>query len=585
MDRLLEHFSAVATASTATLGATAWTAREPDTDEPVLIKRLPNDTLRGRATLALSLRHPCIAPTTKWLYDGPDFYVIRSYVAGDNLRDMAQTAALNAFSRLKLALDRVLSALELAHETGLPHGGITPENIIFDESGTPVITDFATVSGARAHYVPEALMGKRPSPRADFYALCELYKEFIPDRPADDAAGRAAKERLLRNLSEVQQTSRTADELRYKLDAVARMAAIMGFDNVNEDGSPRPFQGARLVCSINPPTAMLTPGGVTGVIVGLDNTGDIPLNIESVGSDVVWLNPVGKAARLSIAPDTGIDLPFTLSGARLRPGDYVGHVIVRSNNLMSTPIPPTDTPWYEQQIALPVIVAGTAAASKAPLVERLPDSSPRGTGKLQQDGFEGIGAQHAPIPRVSEPGEQQAQQPGQELQQPGGRAVPDTARTQGKVPEPFSQVSCKQDPNPVLVHQGEVGVLHITITFPGTERMRIDRISTWPPWLVYPGDFKPVTVLANVASSIGFSVLSPALTPGDYTAEITLITSALLESDLGAQTVWHEIVCPVTVRVLRPLTGGPANTMGCAPVIVAAGIFGLSVCELIRLLS
>jgi serine/threonine protein kinase len=552
MDRVLEQFDAVSVVTTGTQGAAAWIAREPGSDDTVLIKRLPDDTLRTRATLALALHHPGIAKTTKWLYDESSFYVVRKFVAGHSLRHAADQSRISSFSSLKATLDVVLNSLEALHGSGAAHGGISPENIIVDADGSPIITDFATVSGTHSHFVPAEVLGRHPTAKADFYALCELYKEFLPVRPPDDGDGNAARERLIKNLTEVQQTCRTATELRYKLDAIANMANLMGFNaSSGERDTIGQWHCARLSCTVTPSTASVSPGGVSAIVVSVENSGNIPLVIDSVGSDVVWLNPIGKASRLTLAPDAGAAIPFTLSGARLLPGDYTARIIVRSNHEMSTMEPPDGVPWHEHFAALPVMVRGAKESSQPPLAESLPDPAAAN----QQE--ENILAA-PPSPNLA-PGKRPSALP-----EALPRVEPGTdAKASGN-----GGFSVQQNPDPVVLKQGDVGVLHVSVVYNGGRKARIDRVSTWPPWLVYPGEFKPAMLTPGATASIGFSVISPALTPGDYTAEATLITSELIEHEVGAQTEWQEVKCPIRVRILRAEGAPQIKNAGCAPIII-----------------
>ena len=222
MDRVLSQFEEVVSVATATPGAAAWTAREAGGGRRVLIKRLPGDAGKTRATQALALRHPRIVPTRRWLRDGDSFYVVRDWVPGRNLRQTLSDLAQRAFDRLHARLLPLLDALDYAHGAGLPHGALTPENVLTD-AAVPRLRAAVRLRRCRAPRM------RPPTPRRDFYDLCELYKEFLPARPADDEAGAAARVRLLRNLTETQQTAESAEELRYKLDAVARMADLLGF--------------------------------------------------------------------------------------------------------------------------------------------------------------------------------------------------------------------------------------------------------------------------------------------------------------------------------------------------------------------
>ena len=440
MDRVLSQFEDVVPVATGTPGAAAWTAREAGGGRQVLIKRLPGDAAKTRATQALALRHPRIVPTRRWLRDGDGFYVVRDWVPGRNLRQTLSDLTQRAFDRLHARLLPLLDALDYAHASGLPHGALTPENVLTNAGpNMALLSDFAVAESAEAP----------PTPRRDFYDLCELYKEFLPARSPDDEAGSAARARLLRNLSETQQTAESVEELRYKLDAVARMADLLGFSarDLNADGSGRVLQGAKLVCAVSPPTATVSPGGGASVALGLDNEGDATLHIESVTSDVVWLNLPSRFVPVDLTPGTGGDLIWTLSGARLEPGTYNATLTVRSNDGLTAPAPPPGASWPTQTVAVPVLVRGGSPEETyigpVPLAESLPHIIPQ-----------------PPI-----------------LGGPTGKSAG------GEHPG----IACVQEPDPGLVRYGQNGVLHLGVQNIGPGRLRLDRVRANPSWLVYPG--------------------------------------------------------------------------------------------------
>ena len=524
MDRVLAQFDEVTSVATATPGAAAWTAREAGTGRRVLIKRLAGDEAKTRATQALALHHPRIVPTRRWLRDEGGFYVVRDFVAGRNVRQALGAAAHRAFDRLQMLFSPLIDALDHAHQIGLPHGGVTPENVLVPGQdgtfGPALLCDWATsLVTSQDHVIP-------PTPRTDYAALCQLYKDFLPTRPADDEAGQAARARLLRNLTEIQQTAASAEELRFKLDAVARMADLLGFGagTTPEEGMLR--QGARIVCAVAPPTATVNPGGGAAVTLTVRNEGDVPLRVESVGADVVWLNPSARFVPLTLAPDAGRDLLFALSGARLTPGNYKAHLLVRSNSGLTTQVPTAGTPWHEQIIRLPVVVTGSAPV---PSSEPLPRDETTET-------FIG--------------------------QRPPLEADPDR-----------SGIACTQEPDPGLVRYGQNGVLHVGVQNVGPRRLRVDRLSTWPPWLVYPGDWQPLFIEPGATQYFGFSVLAQSLTGGDYKAEVVLMTSSEEPTLLGSQTVWREMKCAVRVRVVRGTSDETPNAKklgaGCLPSVLA----------------
>ncbi len=523
MDRVLSQFEDVLALPTSGSGVAAWTAREPEVGRRVLIKRLPDEEAKTRATQALALRHPRIVPTRRWLRDGDGFYVVRDWVSGCNLRLALSDLALRAFDRLHARLLPLLDALDYAHGAGLAHGALTAENVLVDER----FPDLALLSDfARAPAAP----GETP-PRADFVGLCQLYKDFLPARPADDEAGTEARTRLLRNLSETQQTTQSAEELRYKLDAIARMAALLGFDAADveaEGGGARTRLGARLVCALSPPTATLAPGGGTTVTLALDNEGDAPLHVESVASDVVWLNLPNRFNPVDLAPGTGGDLIWTLSGARLEPGAYQATLTVRSNDGLLAAAPPPGAAWPEQTVAVPVLVRGVnpeeTYVGPVPLAESLLHPPPSPTPASQPTGGE----------------------------HPG--------------------IACVQEPDPGLVRYGQHGVLHLGVRNIGPTRLRVDRLHTRPKWLTYPGDLRAVWIEPGETQFLGFAVDAVGLAGGDYRAEVTFTTSILTETLLGPKPVWRDMTCEVRVRVVRAgadaLPGGMGKA-GCAPLVLA----------------
>lgn len=548
MDRVLGQFEEVAPVATATPGAAAWTAREAGGGRRVLIKRLPDGPAKTRATQSLALRHPRIVPTRRWLRDEGHFYVVRDWVAGTNLRQALSDVSRRAFDRLQTLLSPILDALDYAHECGLPHGGLSPENVLVADgfANEALLCDFATWERdepSHLRYAPRALLSPEglPTPRSDFYALCELYKEFLPTRPADDEAATAARVRLLRNLTDTQETARSVDELRYKLDAVAKMADLLGFSsNATE------LRGARLVCALSPPTATLNPGGGTTLSLALDNEGDMPLYVDSVASDQIWLNLPSRFQPFALEPGAGGDLIWTLSGARLASGTYQANLTIRSNDGLKTPAPARGQAWPEQVIAVPVVVKGGSAEETyigpRPPIERLP---------LDQNEPE------APVPTRL-------------LHEMDGEEHPG--------------IACVQEPDPGLVRYGQNGVLHLGLRNIGAARLRVDKVVTRPNWLVYPGTFQSVWIEPGATQFLGLSVQGASLAGGDYKAEVTFTTSTLTETLAGSQPVWRDLKCEVRVRVVRGeadvLPGGPKGKTGCAPIFLALasslGLLGLA---------
>lgn len=100
-------------------------------------------------------------------------------------------------------LRQVAVALGYAHSKGFVHRDVKPENIIFRDPRTPVLTDFGIAkqtSGSDTHLTsvgvivgtprymsPEQADGRGTDPRSDIYALGVLFYEMLTGRPPYDA--------------------------------------------------------------------------------------------------------------------------------------------------------------------------------------------------------------------------------------------------------------------------------------------------------------------------------------------------------------------------------------------------------------
>lgn len=546
MDRALSEFTDVREVNSTANAPAAWVARDRGTDKPVLIKRLNGTGGRTRATQALGLSHPNVVATRRWFFDSRALYIVRDWIEGQNLRSLLAARRAQSFDHLRDLLDPLLDVVEYAHASGVSHGAITPENIVFDAKGSPFLTDFAVFdprNGARTRYISRQMLSSdgKPTPRSDYYALYELYKEFLPGR--DDEAGVEARNRIIRNLSEAQLSTATPDELRYKLDAITRMADLLGFgENPAGDAGPVSM-GPRLLCQLSPPTALVTPGSGSALILTIWNEGDQPLRIENVTSDVVWINPQPRFEPITLNADDELDLVLTVSAARLQPGAYATTLTIHSNTGMAALAPPSGEAWDEQTISLPVLVQGTPSQTEPkPLAERLP------LDKVAEFPL-------APNFNVAVT--------------PPARPVPATPAEPADKPG----IACIQEPDPGVIQYGQKGVLHVGVRNIGDQKLRIDRVSTSPAWLTYPGEFQPVWIEPGAAQYLGFSVAAGSLTVGDYKATVTFVTSLQEDTELGHRTVWREMKCEVRVRVMKDgakdRSGG-----GCATAIVS--LFGIA---------
>ena len=123
-------------------------------------------------------------------------------------------------------------ALDYAHRRGVVHRDVKPDNVLFDEDGNAIITDFGiatarfhgrlTATGramGTPHYMsPEQAMGKLVDGRSDIYAIGILLYEAL--------VGHAAVRRRRRVFGELQAGAR---QRRRAVDGEpARAAAALG---------------------------------------------------------------------------------------------------------------------------------------------------------------------------------------------------------------------------------------------------------------------------------------------------------------------------------------------------------------------
>ena len=187
--------------------ATVYRAFDPVSNREVAIKILPRqmmDNLVTRARfkreikLISTLEHPAIVP----VYDvgGEDnhqpFFVMR-YMAGGSLTDMIKKKRFS-LRDAALVIERLAAALDHAHSQGVIHRDIKPDNVLFDTSNNPYISDFGVakiteslvsstnqeVIGTPAYISPEQALGEDVDRRADIYGLgAMLYEMLTGERP------------------------------------------------------------------------------------------------------------------------------------------------------------------------------------------------------------------------------------------------------------------------------------------------------------------------------------------------------------------------------------------------------------------
>src|SRR5512138_2145439 len=176
------------------------------------------ERFRREIQIAASLQHPCIVPvlTTGFMDDVP-FYTM-PFVVGESLRTKVATGQVLPLPRAVRVLRDVASAIAHAHEHGVAHRDLKPDNVLLS-SGYAVVTDFGiakAVSSSRdddpeltsrgmtvgtpAYMAPEQAAAEPTADhRVDVYALGVLAYELLTgQRPF---IGRTSQELLVAHIT------------------------------------------------------------------------------------------------------------------------------------------------------------------------------------------------------------------------------------------------------------------------------------------------------------------------------------------------------------------------------------------------
>jgi eukaryotic-like serine/threonine-protein kinase len=154
------------------------------------------ERFRREARAVAQLAHPNVVTVIdRGEHEGRQFIVFE-YVDGENLKQLvAREGPLPARQVIELGL-QVASALASAHDRGVVHRDVKPQNVLLSEEGMPKVTDFGiarsadiesvtltgTVMGTSEYLPPEQARGEPVDVRSDVYSLGAILYELCTGR-------------------------------------------------------------------------------------------------------------------------------------------------------------------------------------------------------------------------------------------------------------------------------------------------------------------------------------------------------------------------------------------------------------------
>ena len=180
-----------------------WRARVVGSGELVALKRLRSadavvrERLRREAAVLSSVAGDHVVRVRDVVLTDVEAVLVMDFAAGGNLATVLSVRGQIAAPEVVTLVGPLAMALADAHERGIVHGDVTPANIVFDEDGRPLLTDFGVaravgsvtdvVEGTPPYVAPELLAGQPVTPAADVFSLCTIAQQALSVAAAPEA--------------------------------------------------------------------------------------------------------------------------------------------------------------------------------------------------------------------------------------------------------------------------------------------------------------------------------------------------------------------------------------------------------------
>ncbi|GLW12100.1 serine/threonine protein kinase [Microtetraspora sp. NBRC 13810] len=160
-------------------------------EDPAFVRRFI-----GEAKSVASLSHPNVVQVFDQGTDGDIVYLSMEYVPGRTLRDVLRERGRLAPREALETLIPVLAALGAAHQTGMVHRDVKPENVLIADDGRIKVVDFGLARAVEAsnqtrtgvmigtigYMSPEQVTAGSADARSDVYAAGVMLFELVTGR-------------------------------------------------------------------------------------------------------------------------------------------------------------------------------------------------------------------------------------------------------------------------------------------------------------------------------------------------------------------------------------------------------------------
>lgn len=171
--------------------------REETAQDPLNIARFERE-----ARAAAELLHPNIVQILNVGEFNNKPYIVMEYVKSNSLRDILQRRGSFPYDEASDIMLQLTAGIYVAHQQGVIHRDLKPQNILMQPDGTAKISDFGIATFENApqitqhdmvmgsvHYMsPEVAQGYPATVQSDIYALGITYFELLSGRvPFEDS--------------------------------------------------------------------------------------------------------------------------------------------------------------------------------------------------------------------------------------------------------------------------------------------------------------------------------------------------------------------------------------------------------------